>query len=167
MAQHGYELEHIKTAYPEIQAESLEITIIPGLQWVMSKYNRPIMIDDSGLFIEALRGFPGVYSSYAFKTVGNEGILRLMEGVKDRRARFECCIGFMRPGKEPFIAKGVAPGSISTKMAGKGGFGYDPIFIPEDDRRTYAQFDIAEKNKISHRGRAISVLLRELPQLMA
>ncbi len=167
MAQRGYELEHIKTAYPEIQAESLEITIIPGLQWVMSKYNRPVMIDDSGLFIDSLKGFPGVYSSYVFKTVGCDGILSLMEGVKDRRARFECCIGFMRPGDEPFIAKGIAPGSVSSKKIGTGGFGYDPIFVPEGDKRTYAQFDVEEKNRISHRGRAIDRLLEELPRLMA
>ncbi len=167
MAQHGYQLEHIKTAYPEIQAESLEITIIPGLQWVMSKYNRPIMIDDSGLFIDALKGFPGVYSSYVFKTVGNDGILTLMNGVMDRKARFECCIGFMRPGGEPFIAKGIAPGSISSEKAGSGGFGYDPIFVPEGHDRTYAQFEIAEKNKISHRGRAIAKLVEELPRLLA
>ena len=167
MAQHGYELEHIKTAYPEIQAESLEITIIPGLLWVMSKYNRPIMIDDSGLFIDALKGFPGVYSSYVFKTVGCDGILSLMKGVIDRRARFECCVGFMRPGGEPFIAKGVAPGAISTEKIGTGGFGYDPIFIPEGNERTYAQFETDEKNRISHRGRAIALLMKELPMLLA
>jgi len=165
MAQHGYELEHIKTAYPEIQAESLEITIIPGLQWVMSKYNRPIMIDDSGLFIDALKGFPGVYSSYVYKTVGCGGILSLMKGVRNRGARFECCIGFMRPGGEPFIAKGVAPGSISSKMIGSGGFGYDPIFVPEGQDKTYAQFDIEAKNKISHRGKAIELFLRNLPDI--
>jgi len=167
MAQHGYELEHIKTAYPEIQAESLEITIIPGLQWVISKYNRPVMIDDSGLFIDALKGFPGVYSSYVFKTVGNDGILNLMKGLKDRKARFECCIGFMRPGAEPFIAKGVAPGTISSKKMGAGGFGYDPIFVPDGFDRTYAQFEIKDKNKISHRGRAIDLLVKELPLLLA
>jgi XTP/dITP diphosphohydrolase len=167
MAEHGYELEHIKTAYPEIQAESLEITIIPGLEWVMSKYKRPIMIDDSGLFIDALKGFPGVYSSYVFKTVGCDGILSLMKGVRDRRSRFECCIGFMRPGGEPFIAKGVAPGSISSEKVGTGGFGYDPIFVPEGCDRTYAQIEVGEKNKISHRGRAIASLVEELPRLLA
>jgi len=167
MAQHGYQLEHIKTAYPEIQAESLEITIIPGLQWAMSKLNRPLMIDDSGLFIDALKGFPGVYSSYVFKTVGNDGILNLMKGVKNRGARFECCIGFLRPGGEPFIAKGVAPGTVSHETKGSGGFGYDPIFVPEGDRRTYAEFEIDEKNKMSHRGRAISLFVKELPRLLA
>jgi XTP/dITP diphosphohydrolase len=167
MASHGYELEHIKTAYPEIQAESLEITLIPGLEWVMSKYNRPIMIDDSGLFIDALKGFPGVYSSYVFKTIGNDGILNLMKGVNDRGARFECCIGFMMPRGEPFIAKGIAAGTISGEKKGAGGFGYDPIFIPEGHGRTYAQFEIEEKNKISHRGRAIASLVEELPRLMS
>ena len=166
MALHKYELEHIKTPYPEFQAESLEITIIPGLQWAMSRYNRPVMIDDSGLFVNALKGFPGVYSSYAFKTVGCDGILSLMQGVKERSARFECCIGFMRPGADPFIAKGVAEGSISAEKVGTGGFGYDPIFIPEGYHKTYAQFEVSEKNKISHRGRAIDLFLKELPRLL-
>jgi XTP/dITP diphosphohydrolase len=166
MAERGYELEHIKTVYPEIQADSLEITIIPGLQWAMSKFDRPIMIDDSGLFIDALKGFPGVYSSYVFKTVGNEGILSLMRDEKQRTARFECCIGFMMPGKDPFIAKGIAKGSIATKKSGTSGFGYDPIFMHEGHSRTYAELQIDEKNKISHRGRAIEIFLKELPRLL-
>ncbi len=166
MQEHGYELEHLRTAYPEIQAESLEITIIPGLQWALSKFNRPVMIDDSGLFIEALKGFPGVYSSYVFKTVGNAGILKLMEGAKDRSARFECCIGFQAPGRDPFIAKAVARGSIPRVMAGSGGFGYDPIFVPEGRSLTYAQMETPDKNKISHRGKAIDTFLKELPGLL-
>ena len=166
MAEHGYELEHIKTPYPEFQAESLEITIIPGLQWAISRFDRPVMIDDSGLFIDALKGFPGVYSSYVFKTLGCDGILSLMEGAEDRSAGFECCIGFMKPGNDPFVAKAVAKGSISTKKIGAGGFGYDPIFVPEGYERTYAQFEIGEKNKMSHRGKAIEILLRELPRLL-
>ncbi|MGQ9587429.1 MAG: RdgB/HAM1 family non-canonical purine NTP pyrophosphatase [Thermoplasmata archaeon] len=166
MAEHGYELEHIETSYPEVQADTLEETIVPGLRWLMPKYNRPLMIDDSGLFIEALKGFPGVYSSYVFRTLGCEGILRLMKGVRQRSARFECCIGFMNPESDPFVAKGVAKGTIAANQAGTGGFGYDPIFIPEGYNKTYAQLEIAEKNKISHRGRAIDVFVRELPRLM-
>lgn len=166
MRDHGYELEHVKTTYPEIQADILEETIAPGLRWLMERYNRPIMIDDSGLFVDALKGFPGVYSSYVFKTVGCDGILRLMEGVKNRSARFECCIGFLVPGKEPHMSKGVAKGSIAEKKAGTGGFGYDPVFVPEGYTKTYAQIDIPEKNKISHRGRAIAMFLKELPGLL-
>lgn len=166
MRKHGYELEHIRTTYPEIQAETLEDTIKPGLEWLMQRHNVPLMIDDSGLFIDSLRGFPGVYSSYVFKTIGCDGVLKLMEGVVDRSARFECCIGFMVPGGELHISKGVAKGSISMSKAGTGGFGYDPIFVPEGRSKTYAQIDVVEKNSISHRGRAIARFLEELPRLL-
>jgi XTP/dITP diphosphohydrolase len=166
MSLHGYELEHVKDPYPEIQADTLEETIVPGLRWLMERHSRPIMIDDSGLFIDSLNGFPGVYSSYVFRTVGCDGILRLMDGQKNRAARFECCIGFLVPGQEPYIAKGVARGKIAREKAGSGGFGYDPIFIPEEYEKTYAQMEIEDKNKISHRGRAIEVFLRELPGLL-
>jgi XTP/dITP diphosphohydrolase len=166
MAEHGFELDHLKMPYPELQTSSLESTIIPGLLWLVSKYDCPIMIDDSGLFIDALGGFPGVYSSYAFKTLGCEGILRLMEGVQQRDARFECCIGFLAPAGEPFIAKGVAKGSISDEMKGSGGFGYDPIFVHEGHAQTYAEMDIGEKNKLSHRGRAMEKFIDSLPSLL-
>jgi len=166
MRAHGYEVEHIKTKYPEIQAETLEDTIVPGLQWLIERYDRPLFIDDSGLFVDALKGFPGVYSSYVFKTVGCDGILRLMRGTEDRTARFECCIGYMAPGGEPVIAKGVAHGTISHEMAGSGGFSYDPIFVPEGHTRTYAQIDVVEKNTMSHRGRAVAKFLEELPRLV-
>ncbi len=166
MREHGYDVEHIKTKYPEVQAETLEETIVPGLEWLMQRYQRPMFIDDSGLFVDALKGFPGVYSSYVFKTVGCDGILRLMKGIEDRRARFECCIGYLEPGGEPFIVRGVAHGSISQEMAGTGGFGYDPIFVPEGHTRTYAQIEVAEKNTMSHRGRAVAKFLEELPRLL-
>lgn len=132
----------------------------------MERYVRPLFIDDSGLFVDALKGFPGVYSSYVFKTLGCEGILRLMEGVEGRGARFECCIGYMEPGGDPYIAKGVAHGTISRGMAGTGGFGYDPIFVPEGGSRTYAQIDVAEKNTLSHRGRAMAKFIEDLPTLL-
>lgn len=167
MSEHGYELERIRTSYPEIQAEKLEDTIRPGLEWLMQRHMVPLMIDDSGFFVDALKGFPGVYSSYVFKTIGCDGILRLMEGVEDRSARFECCIGFMVPGGEPHMFKGVAKGSIPAAKAGTGGFGYDPIFVPEGNSKTYAQIDVAEKNRMSHRGRAMAPFLEELPRLLA
>ena len=168
MAEHGLELEHLETSYPEVQAESLEETVVPSLEWLVSRFGRPVMIDDSGLFIDGLKGFPGVYSSYAFKTLGCEGILRLMEGlaVDERGAQFECCIGFMAPAGEPFIAKGVSRGRISAEMRGSGGFGYDPIFIHEGQERTYAELNVAEKNMVSHRGRAVDKFVEALPDLL-
>jgi len=70
------------------------------------------------------------------------------------------------PGKDPFIAKGVAKGSIAMKKSGTGGFGYDPIFVHEGHSRTYAEIPVSEKNKISHRGRAIDIFLKELPRFL-
>lgn len=166
MKEHGYEVERIKNTYPEIQADTLEETIVPGLEWLMERHDRPLFIDDSGLFIDALKGFPGVYSSYVFKTVGCDGILRLMQGAEHRSARFECCIGFLAPGEKPHMTKGVSVGSIAAEKAGSGGFGYDPIFIPEGYSKTYAQIEIGEKNRISHRGRAIDLFIKELPRLL-
>jgi XTP/dITP diphosphohydrolase len=166
MADHGYELEHLNASYPEIQAESLEETIVPGLTWLVSKFERPVMIDDSGFFVDALKGFPGVYSSYVFKTIGCEGILRLMAGRSDRSARFECCVGFMAPGREQFVAKGVSRGEVTLEMRGSGGFGYDPIFVNEGHTKTYAELDVIEKNKVSHRGKAIEAFVSELPRLL-
>lgn len=166
MLERGFEVERVKTTYPEIQADTLEETIAPGLRWLMERYTRPLMIDDSGLFIDSLKGFPGVYSSYVFRTLGCDGVLKLMKGVDDRSARFECCIGFMRPGREPEMVKAVAKGSISREKMGAGGFGYDPIFIPEGYDKTYAQLEIPEKNRISHRGLAVEKFIQELPRLM-
>jgi len=166
MAKRGCEIEHLRSAYPEIQADTLEETIRPALKWLLDRHAIPLMIDDSGLFVDALKGFPGVYSSYVFRTLGCEGILRLMHGVEDRSARFECCIGFVRPGMEPYIAKGVARGTIALEKKGSGGFGYDPIFVHEGYAKTFAELGIAEKNEISHRGRAVEALLEELSRLV-
>jgi XTP/dITP diphosphohydrolase len=118
------------------------------------------MIDDSGLFINALKGFPGVYSAYGQKTVGNKGILKLMDGVEDRTAVFKCCIGCMI-GEERIIVTGTCHGYILFEEKGDGGFGYDPIFTPDGDR-SFAEIPVEEKNAISHRGNATKLLIDEL-----
>lgn len=152
----GHEPEHIPVAYPEMQADSLEMVMFQGLDWLMDRYERPIIADDSGLFIDSLGGFPGVYSAYAFKTIGCDGILRLMEGKADRVARFECVLGFVKPGSQPMLFKGISDGSISRSKKGEKGFGYDPIFVPAGHDKTFAEMSIDEKNKLSHRGRALA-----------
>jgi len=152
---HGHEVEHIPVAYPEMQVDSLEMVMIQGLEWLMDRYERPILADDSGLFIDALGGFPGVYSAYVYKTIGCDGILRLMEGQAKRTARFECVLGFSEPGSGPMLFKGISEGTISQSKRGAKGFGYDPIFIPEGNDRTFAEIPADEKNKVSHRGRAL------------
>ncbi|MEE9593581.1 MAG: non-canonical purine NTP pyrophosphatase, partial [Thermoplasmata archaeon] len=80
----GVQLEWLEAVYPEIQADRLEDVVKEALAWLAPRYGDGIAVDDSGLFVEGLAGFPGVYSSYAFQTLGNDGILALLDGVTDR-----------------------------------------------------------------------------------
>lgn len=149
-------IEQRNLGYTEIQADTLEEVVVFGMKEVIAKLKGPVMIEDAGLFIEALKGFPGVYSAYAQKTVGNEGILKLMEDVEDRRAYFRSVVGYVEPGIEPVMFSGEVHGSIGFEQRGLMGFGYDPIFYIGD--KSLAEIDIDEKNKISHRGESMKAL---------
>jgi XTP/dITP diphosphohydrolase len=120
------------------------------------------IVEDSGIFIEPLDGFPGVYSAYVLRTVGNPGILRLLGDRKDRGAVFRSCFGHFDHSRGPMVVTGECRGTISFEERGSGGFGYDPIFIPEGDERTFAEMQIEDKNLVSHRGKALKALLAVL-----
>ncbi len=152
---------------PEIQADTLEEVVTFCLDWLGSKEGA-YLIDDSGLFIDALGGFPGVYSAYVFKTLGLSGILRLMEGVPDdeRTAYFETVFG-IGLGAEKLVFRGKCEGRISHEVRGEEGFGYDPIFIPDaGDGRTFGEMSMAEKNAISHRGKAIKNMMENANRII-
>ncbi len=155
---HGITLQRVDAPYPEVQADTLEEVVTFGLNWLRGRHGGDLLIDDSGLFVEALGGFPGVYSAYVHRTLGLQGILRLMEGREDRRAHFQACFGLLR-GDEVGVVRGKCEGTITNGVRGKGGFGYDPIFAPGGHRRTFGEMSIEEKNLLSHRGRATRELL--------
>lgn len=146
--------------YPEIQADSLEDVARFGAEYVQKKFNQPFILEDAGLFIDTLNGFPGVYSSPVFYRIGCSGILKLLDGFDEdkRKATFRSVYAYSAPGKEPMIFIGECHGTISKKALGEHGFGYDPIFIPNDDKRTFAQMDTKEKNQFSHRGKSLEKL---------
>ncbi len=150
----GVRVVQRQVPYPEIQADTLEEVAVYGLKWLKDRIDGPFFIDDSGLFIGALRGFPGVYSAYIYRTLGCEGILKLMSGVGDRRAKFKSVIAYW--DGEVHLFTGEVKGVITEEPAGSGGFGFDPIFMPQGHSRTFAEMTTNEKNRISHRGRAIS-----------
>jgi len=102
------------------------------------------------VLLVGLGGFPGTYSAYVFGTLGCEGILRLIEGQEDRSARFISSIAYVEPDSEVRVFTGIVSGSISHEMRGSGGFGYDPIFVPDGHDRTFAELG-DEKNQLSHR----------------
>ncbi len=145
----GIGLELNMMSYPEEQLDSIEKVAERSAYYLTGIVGPDFFIDDSGLFIESLGGFPGVYSSYVKRTIGNEGILKLMKGVENRKAEFRTCIAFYNGKLNLFTGR--VSGSISEEQRGKGGFGFDPIFIPDGLDRTYAEMTTAEKNSISHR----------------
>jgi XTP/dITP diphosphohydrolase len=149
----GIEVIQNKSGYPELQEDELEPIAAYGAQIVADKLQMPVMVDDSGIFINTLNGFPGPYSRFVEDKLGNPKVLKLMEGEKDRKAYFKTVIGYCEPGKEPHVFPGVVEGKIAYEERGLGGFGYDPIF--EYNGVTFGELGDAEKNKVSHRRRAI------------
>jgi XTP/dITP diphosphohydrolase len=157
----GVEVVQLKAEVDEIQADTLEEVVHNCLDQADSQGLGDVVLDDSGLFVASLNGFPGVYSAHAFRTIGCGGMLRLLDGKADRRARFDSCIGASIMG-EHILVTGSVLGTISFEERGGNGFGFDPIFMPENGGRTFAEMEMAEKNAVSHRGRAIRLLLKEL-----
>ena len=157
----GYDLEILEGDFIEIQSETLEEVLYYGLKRYEEDHELrdPFIKDDSGLFIDALSGFPGVYSSYVQKTVGNDGILSIMDGIEGRGATFRTVVGLRIPGSGTSLFRGECKGTIATGSHGDGGFGYDPIFKPEGEDLTFAQMSTDEKNSMSHRTRAIEGLM--------
>ena len=158
----GITVEQNNCGYPELQEDNLEAIAKFGAQWAADKLGQEVMVDDSGLFIEALGGFPGPYSAYVFDTLGNERILKLMEDETNRSAVFRCVIGYCRPGEEARVFSGEVAGKIANKIRGSAGFGYDPIF--EVNGATFGEMNDEEKNRLSHRYRALMKFARWLKE---
>lgn len=157
LAEFQVNLVQVDVEKVEIQAEDLKEVARFSAENAAHRLGGTLIVEDAGLFIHHLKGFPGPYSSYVLRTVGLEGILRLMEGAPDRGAYFKSAVAFCgRVRGTVEIFTGVVEGRISEERRGKGGFGYDPIFIPsEGDGRTFAEMSPLEKNLLSHRGRAL------------
>lgn len=142
----------------EIQSNNLEEIAEASVKDAFHKFGLPIIVEDAGLFIEGLNGFPGPYAAYVYKTIGNQGILRLMESIKSRKARFESAVAyFSSKVKSPICFNGTVIGEIGTEERRgsiESGFGFDPIFRPNGEAKTFAEMNVEEKNQHSHRARA-------------
>ena len=139
-------LKFFKSELEEIQADTLEEIALHKAQNAFSKCSRPVIVEDDGLFINSLNGFPGPYSAFVFKTIGNNGIINLIK--KDRKVTFQSVIAYCNKKQNVALFSAAVAGKISTKPRGKR-WGYDPIFIPDGQNKTYAE--IKEKNLVSHR----------------
>ena len=136
----------------EIQSDSLEKIAREKAKTAFAEVGRQVIVEDDGLFIDSLGGFPGQYSSFVFQTIGNDGILKLLAGSANRSAYFWSLIAFYN-GITLSISEGRVNGRISDRIT-KGGWGYDPIFEPDGTDLTFAELK-KSKNEYSHRKRAL------------
>jgi XTP/dITP diphosphohydrolase len=148
------ELEHVDLSYPEIQGALTDVARY-GAEYAAKRLGQSVIVEDAGIFVKALRWFPGSYSSYVQGTLGNQGILKLMNDVQDRYAEFRSVVGFATPKTEPEIFLGVVGGQIAYQEKGEHGFAYDPVFIPEGFDKTFGELIRKEKNEFSHRRRSL------------
>ncbi len=142
----------------EIQHVNLEEIASTALAIVVQSTQDPVFVEDSGLFIHTLNGFPGPYSSYVFDTIGIEGVLKLMEGAKTRKAEFRSSVAFGVAGRHVATFSSVTEGTIQLQPRGDKGFGFDPIFVPMWYQKTFAEMELKEKSIYSHRAKALSKL---------
>lgn len=148
------DIEAVALDLIEPQADTLEEISQAKARQAYEQLKRPLIVDDTGLFIEALKGFPGPYAAYVQKTIGNSGILSLLQGVENRNAYFYTVIAYAdASGVKVF--SGRVDGTIAASPRGTAGFGYDPIFAV--GKKTLAEMEIAEKNRVSHRAKALGV----------
>ena len=157
LSAHSISVDFAQINLVEIQSDSLEEIAREKAKSAFAQVCRPIIVEDDGLFIEVLKGFPGQYSSHAFKTIGNAGIMKLLAGSANRSAYFLSLIAFYN-GKTLSISEGSVGGSISGKIA-EGGWGYDPIFVPTGINLAFAELK-EKKNEYSHRRKALDNFAR-------
>lgn len=158
----GHEVVNADLHPIEIQGDTLEEISRAKCDVLIGKLPAPFFVDDGGLFVDALNGFPGVFSAHALKKIGVPGILKLMEGVPDRRAHFACVVSY-HDGRTTHSFPGRVDGTLAPAPRSTGhGFGFDPIFIPDGHDRTFAELPADVKNRLSHRGRALAGLVAHL-----
>ncbi len=160
------EIELVQADAPKLEIQSMDVREVARVAALTAYLHlgKPLVVEDTGLYINALNGFPGAYAAHVYKTIGLRGVLKLLEGVEDRRARFVAAVAAVIPPRI-YVVEGVVEGRITEEPRGSHGFGYDPIFEPEGYNKTFAEMSIEEKSRISHRARAFKKLCKVLEVL--
>ena len=184
-------IKEIKAIYRDIVGEELDILSLDDIGYtdeieedgssfeenatikasVPAKLGYIGLADDSGLAVDALDGAPGIYSARysgegATDEKNNEKLLSELSGVSDRSAKFVCVFAAVAPDGKSITVRGECPGVIAEGESGKGGFGYDPLFIYEPLKKTFGELTADEKNKVSHRARALKLLIPKLSEFL-
>ena len=146
----GFAIERVELDLEELQAESVRAVALAKAESAFRKLGRPVIVEDAGVELLGLGGFPGPFIKYWEKLGGLSSICRAADGLGDRRVRAVCALGLCSErGVE--VVEGVAEGSLSLEPRGTNGFGWDAIFIPEGESRTFGELTASEKDARSHR----------------
>ena len=149
----GFVVERVPLDLPEPQSLDPSDVARSKARDAWQRLRRPVLVEDSGLGIEAWGGFPGALVKWLEKAAGLETIVRMVDSFPDRRARAVCALACF-DGESLIEARGETEGRIAATPTGTLGFGWDPIFVPDGFDRTYAELSATEKDSVSHRGRA-------------
>lgn len=150
-------VNHIKLSYPELRSDDPEEIAKMSAEMLANKLKKNVVVEDSGLFIMALDDFPGTCSAYIHKRIGLKGLLKLMEGIKERNCTYKSAVAYCEPKKKPISFLGEEKGKVAEKARGSYGFGHDPIFIPAGSGKTYGEMPNCEEIK-QFRRKAVSKL---------
>lgn len=153
---YGINIIHANILLEEKRGESVEEIAEDCAIHAFSLLGKPLFVEDSGLFVLSLNGFPGTSSAWVLKKIGNEGLIRLLAG-KPRDAEFRCCAAYTEDGIRTRVFSGSVRGMIANEPRGNKGFGYDPIFIPKGEENTFAE-NPSLKERLSHRTVALQKL---------
>ncbi len=160
----GFTVEQRAIDVPEPQAIDPSEIVEAKARAAFERVGSPVLVEDSALAVAAWGGFPGALVKWMEQTIGLEGIARMLDAFADRSATAICAVAFF-DGKKLRVARGEARGSIAPAPRGTGGFGWDRLFVPEGDSRTFAEMSAQEKDQHSHRRRAWEAMAKLLPDL--
>lgn len=157
----GYAIERVELDLEEIQAESVGTVALGKARAAYARLNRPVIVEDAGFELVGLGGFPGPYIKYWEKLAGLESLCRAADGLGDRRVRAVCALGICSErGSE--VVEGAVDGLLALHPRGHSGFGWDAVFVPKGEGRTFGEMTPAEKDARSHRRRAWELLRERL-----
>ncbi len=157
----GRELEALAVDLPEIQSLDLGEVLAAKADEAAPHVGGPFVVEETGLELAALNGFPGPLVKWMLEAVGSEGIARVAIDRADPDVRARCRILY-RDGDRQVEAEGITEGTLVLPARGEHGFGWDPVFLPAGESRTYGELEPADKDRIGHRGRAWRALARRL-----
>ena len=155
---YGLQLARLRTKGNELQSNDVGVVASSAASELAARRDPPFFVEDTGIFVDSLGGFPGAYAAFVYKTIGLKGVLKLLSGHSDRSAEFVSAVAFVGRSRRPRVFLGRLRGTISPTLRGRHGFGYDPIFIPDGSKRTMAELTLLEKCEVSHRAMALRAM---------